>query len=775
MRLIGLIASVLLLQAQTALEALAQGETNNEFPPSEVAINMVFSGLRPEFNLALTYKFLIEHHPETIVSEEANPLPFFWMAAVKEGAWPSGADQPAYLADAFRDRRQPVIAYRIPKLHPQSIEVFQAVPLLGLSSNETSLSESARRALCDNLVGDRLQTAGNGKCFVQLLPSESDSWLHGSDSRRMAIIRSVAYGLTLDGRFSLEEASSIKHELIKTIRIFGDGDNLPYITISPTSASKLSNGDPLNFCDLAEQDYAVATKTLRAVAHWPEDSTTMPSPQTESILVVADPDLTTYSPFANLNDPRALDATWPQALRTRLQHPWLFAIPPQLFQPTCPDVPSLSGGGLGEHAAAVASVVFGQATDVSFDSTKLGLSGLLAPSNEGQLLFAGEGVFGTSIVTQGGHYVLVAPFQSQPRTTSVSQERKRLLAYTWTMFPILIAAPIAKQNSAPFRAFNPASFTQLLTGSQLCSEFPACLGSTSMALVVAAVNEKRELMEREPGSGLPYNLGSEVVGVAAPGRLLVTASTDSDLKAGLAYRSGTSVALSSVAALAMRLMDSGVFNASTGVLNRIAATSDLSILSGDKVRFGIINAKRALAGIGLPKQAAIVPISANEGEDVANTPSQFASIRGYTYGFANGGRVCPQSRNYDKAGWLPYYLTTDDYSAPGKEVPCIPVDLLLRIRKTGKDADSNPLFTIIFLSWAATQEIDGVTFTAPQPNIVRNVRLSPLNTISVCRFSGGDVRAKGNTRPCLRRINGDNSEQAIDLDKFDITFGPKEF
>jgi hypothetical protein len=346
----------------------------------------------------------------------------------------------------------------------------------------------------------------------------------------------------------------------------------------------------------------------RRLLRWPNESLLAERPEQGTMAIVYDsqvenvsPSNTTYVPFYASGE---LYSVWTDHSSQA----------PNLLISLCREVTASENTRI-KHPLAVASVLTGRRQKV--DGVEVSgllndIVGYFAPTKGFEEIRSG-------LPGDGSHWVAaLSVAMPAPKPLSRKQASDFVNALVDQAMVAVVAAPERLQNeirSIPrSRLVSPQS---VLAGSLLqgCSAWPICLGATPFVIGVAALDREGKSLFRPDD----YMLGSAVIHVAAPGEDIPVIASTSGSSPVPAIASGSSFAAPAVAALAAALHDQAGAEANgvSPVISRIVATADLyktnqrdanNRVLPDLVRFGPVNAARALAGIQTGralKQAAI--------------------------------------------------------------------------------------------------------------------------------------------------------------------------
>lgn len=736
-------------------------------------LTLIFEGNTAPQHLADALKVLLDRHRDVILSSNATPQTIFWKLAIQSGAWPSEIDQPKSLELAFSTRTHNGTAYWIPEVHTKTIVTLQRVqePQIPIAAKELSdIPPNVTQNICKKHGWLEPKT----DCVVAIVPDNGafsnrkvldKPGDKNSRETREVVILVQSIGLLLDRLSSNEQRDLIETDL-KNIgaRVLSPNDDYSPLYESTTDGNapdRVISTSPQHGCPEGSEKLRSSANLAKDLIRWPVDAE-------RSIhatnLVVVDPDVGEDVRFPRLFTSN--DTQLPEIAKLQLGHPYVNPNGERPFLRTCKEYSEFQKDATfpkWEHAVSVASVVFGtKNASINFntpDQSVVQVSGFLEPVT---VTYAPPSHFMTAYLPRKA--VAIAPFETKKKenTYKIREAASEAFSTVITGTALLIAAPTISGDNFQFDNYYRLPHDLWRNGTDTCTDWPACVGATPFGLVVAALDASGDkLILADPGSGVPYKLGSAMVGVAAPGEDIVTAITSSIGERLFGIRSGTSIAVATVGALALKLQDAGYPGTGVELLARISATSDLGAYFDGKIRYGRVNASRALlANGGTDKHSVLIHRSEKEEKDINLSANSLAFVKGQNYTDRRCGDNAP-------LGYLQYFKPEEDYnnSAP---IPCIPVHKLLRVRMTGQTENGDPLFTIVFYE-NGTPKFKNVSY----PHIERNVRLSTSQDgLTVCMLRGGDPDSiTFYQRPCLVRINNQgDSPEPIDLPSTDIIF-----
>lgn len=719
-------------------------------------------------NLSRLYSFLIRERPEIIVPRQLTQSEYPWDDLYDSGIWPSQLGVVESLREALR-KPGTSTAYYVPEV---STAVFVSVgrDTVQLVVGEEELPKRQQEIQCRNYGWT---TAAMQKGCVILVTPQTGSYANRTFEKsskpdlvvREIIVAQPGIAVTLLKRVEVDA----QHKLAQQIRAHFEGLGVPrsYLSFGWFDADSPPEGTEPRGADASMLDGCYGAIELsglsayaRSALDWP-DSVQRATKQTR--LVVIDGEVAKADGRIYVDPDRVAADEYDEATLQRLHDPyvWRKGLPRPLDR-ACSHV-GKSGGSESywEHPVAVASAVFGARTKIAVvRGPTLEIFGYLEP---GVLLYVAPASFKNKSIflSPHGQQVFLFPYQETPpeQNNTVRQLiEEPYLAATSGAVMVISAPVVSSPNQGTYADVEDVRDWD--DGATKCEEWPACLGASPFAIVVAAIGKDGLLMEEDPGTHKRYKLGSSVVSIAALGEAVPTAGLQ-DGHVVMTASSGSSLAAPAVAAVALRLHAMKDGYQAQYVVARILSTADLTKNFDGKVRFGTLNARRAFLGDGGTKSESMLQVRTDNERADASQPATPAQIAGLSY-----RNVC-QKHEAAPLGYLPYYYPNQNYVGPGaRQLDCIAVHRLLRIRATGSDSFGNPLFAIVYFE-------DGrAGFRSVQyPRIVRNVLLRSQDGRALCSVAGGPLKTVDPwERPCLTATFQDGTQSGIDLTATDIVF-----
>lgn len=717
-------------------------------------LNIVFKGTLAAQNLAKTYAVLIKNHPNTVADEDGSLIRIdqkdtvLWKKLTEQEVWPkqSDASQPADLAEALKttmigEQGKLTESWIIPNAKVETIFVPTLIRWEEAKSPQNATADEIAR-FCKKLgLAASSQKQNNetarDSCILQILPKRNtDETRRLPDHAWEVYVRQPAYVLKIKTKVHHAEISLMRKGISAAVTQSG-------------SSRVFFVEDPLNAqinADQASLDADPCTMDGSYLSDWMTVNAKMMNWHLDPFYnakrvraVIFDQHYRSAFDFSDENDVNAL----------QLRHPFLngavkWDLPCAQLKLKARDLRSWHGA----HALAVASVVYGAETLIQRHiDDGLKVHGLIHP---GDLRIAP--IRDMVLDAQGGSFprrTMIASLQTGPpgdngaiafNASSLAKSRAVLIA----------SAPTRSDGQNDYPPFEPETFDK---GLHNCTEWPSCLGATPFVMVVAAVDRSGKLMENSP-DGAPYRLGGRNVWLGAPGEDVLTAALTPSAPI-LTVQTGSSLAAPAVAAVAMSLQSDSYDNDDAlRIIARVAATTDL-FKDADRVRFGALNARRALTG---GQAAETDDVIWEVGEDKESSPI-YGKIEGLNW---RPGRCADEDA---PLGFLPYYREDVHYygtSYSRRAVDCIPVHKLLRIVHT-EDLNGNPLFTIIYYAPGSKP-----FYHELYPSILRRRLMKPEDGRAFCRFDGTETEE---TRACLYvRYKGRSNFEPLSLIQKDIVF-----
>ncbi len=430
------------------------------------------------------------------------------------------------------------------------------------------------------------------------------------------------------------------------------------------------------------------------------------------------------------------------------------------------------------HALSVASVVYSKSAQINTGVSSLppfNVSAFLPPS---WVMFAdNKRLPSTELLVDelDSPRTLLASYEEFPDRKGkvlVDIPRQTLEGYLGRVLDfavensvLVVAAPRKATAESDFPMLAGPEVNERMPSWDVCRDWPACVGWTPVALVVAPLSRNGDLLEPDR-----YKLGAAVIGVTAPGERIPVAVHTS---AGLAFRTGSSVAVGAVGAVAL-LLQSDAYGAHTPVqlIARIAAASD--IYSSEErdsagrslhslVRYGRLNANRALTGTihlsaviwkrGAPVVSDSKPL---ETQLEVEAPRRLNS-QAYTCGPER------QSRGYLRL----FEPGQAYYRGNAKQAECRSVSSILRLFRSGQTSEGIPTFTLVYYDTFKGGRVQR------RAVVRRNVMLksSEPDSPTVCRWDG--TEAPGVPSCLYYRVAGKRPFRPLDLLEKDAVFSAK--
>lgn len=752
--------------------------SQNVFADETRSVAAVMRGPEAPQILASALKALIINHPNIVMTplrmaseitsapdrcgkqqngESLRPCTFF-DAAIESEIWPSDAPQ---LQEIVKST-----ALRGGNFLPQvkvKIETSTISTVIKLAGAE--ITEEERRILCRR---QRWSNTDNDiDCVIEVMPAFGLQ--SSSSSVRRVILRQRIIRLVIPN-ISASEVASVKETLRDTFIKNDTKEGSRAAVEEEITATPLSSPNNSTLCSASGLPSTI--NTIRKLMNWPT-GVSQQSTDDESIAIVehgmsrfADDSLTMLSNNINTSE-------WSELAISALRHPIFQSdiVPP--WKLDCEKISIAPPTGPLAHTMAVASVVLGNTTSLTSKTV----------SNLSLTPFFGAGIFQiyslgalvpiVNLSQNRDSQVVVASFQtSAPRPvtnfTIPKNKEYKVKHYRTTTENLnnsgkilVVAAPI--NNKEPEIELNKsAAYSEEL----FCTTWPACLDSMGLTLTVAAIKNNGELMLEDPGSKLPYELTNLTVSVAAPGENIPVAIADAN-GPSIALASGSSLAAPLVAAVALTMRSKlGRASESYDIISAIQATSDLSSNYDQKIRFGVVNAERAIQAASLPKKSAMgYELSTDERSDANSNGNIFKNVQGI-----ERLKSCKVSENQAIRGVFVFYRINDPITnANGEFEPpqCIGVTQLLRIRQT-EQLDSRRTYTIVYND----NRNDGSP--TPYPRIERSVFLESSNEgASLCTLAYGDPEdVEKFKRPCLSGVDSNGARVPVSLINSDIAFQP---
>ena len=411
--------------------------------------------------------------------------------------------------------------------------------------------------------------------------------------------------------------------------------------------------------------------------------------------------------------------------------------------------------GTDIHALSVASVVYGRLTEIRNDQQpSFTVSGFLPPS---ALLFAANKYLESSqgLGDPTERKTLLASYSEFPdnstgKIVNIKPEMfhnyiQRVMELQTQESVLVVAAPHKIASEDDFPALMTPDLNRELPVLETCRSWPACIGWTPVALVVAALDKNGQLLEPER-----YKLGASVIGIAAPGENIPVAISARSGQPGLASCTGSSLAVGAVGALSLLLQSEmyGV-HCPMEVIGRIASTADVYTAldkepdgrdSMNLIRYGRLNANRALTGAS-ERSAVLWKLGERVSSD---TQPKAQRIEVEAPRRLNDSAYSCGKEPQGSRGYVRLFEDGENYfrGSHKKQVECREVNTILRLFKSGATSEGIPTFTIVYYDNFRHSK------ARKRPAVRRDVMLksSEPNTPTICTWNGEE---QGGVPSCL--------------------------
>lgn len=687
----------------------------------------------------------------------------FWDAMVAIKAWPTGAPQLETVANALR-RPGPLPIYRLPDVEAVVDEslITASLPIeIGPSGEVPKL---AQRELC------RRQRWSNDDadldCVVEMIPSFGEV-----SNEREFILRQRIVRLSIKD-VPAAKAAAVRATLQKAFALAVPADRASRGVVEEELIAKpLFQGEAVPAATCADEELKRDATRAHQAIDWPPEIPRSAAPADSLTIVDPIEGAIGEQPYA-ISSKDVVASKFPDNVVRLARHPMFTDTPP--WSVACssmqPDIPlsQLS------HSLAIASLLVGQESSIKLSGgSDVKVVPFFRPASV--RIAATKALYPDSntVGPPGRPQVIVASYQHDAPKPPVQQGNappvgaRKVLYYRKSTSSLMYGGNIVVAAAATI----PDTATMIEQGPELsdnvpCTNWPACLDSTGWTLTVAALDYTGKLLEKEPRTHLRYELSDRIVSVAASGDRLPVVTVTNDGPT-LATATGTSLAAPAVAALALKMRETlsqpaQAYNVITG----IQASADLTRNFDGRIRFGVVNARRALAAIAVsPGGVLQYKMSNDETRDAAGQAASFVA-RGI-----EPPDSCTVAQADIKAGVLLYYREDDPpVDVVGNSAPnCVPVKYLLRVRNTGS-VNGVPRFTIVYNRPKATMQ--GRIFA----HVERNVALQPFGAATPsCMIALGSPAAQGTGRPCLVAPGPAGSVVSVDLLGYDLLFNPSNY
>jgi len=763
-----------LIAAATALTAgTAGGATPSPAAAEKIILSLSLRGENASRNLADAYDVLYTKFRAIVGRPNGTPLDLncidvseFFDFAVCNHVWP----KEAWRVQAFRwtvtgshrnervDSRRLSLPYTTADTYLTIVSIEEASAL--------GVDAKRRAAICKTHGWDRLSDGLKSKipdesgenraqqdCIIKVEPESKLSNLINIPAQVRLV--QPAYTLKIERPINRDLAVKIMKAIVSTVAK-RDPSSSGTIAGHYDIPSK-QNADPLPTTQTVDPCTQANSESLRKAIHWRKGR----KANFATYLYVIDPAILEAG---DLKDPHYTSDTFAEADDQS-----------ETLSFSCADLETtLSASELHKaHPLSVASIAYGRTVQMKLvDGTFFPFDALMPPQDGEyspiKLLTSNSGVG-----SAGRAAVAVASYEEawDPSPTEWTTVFKSARAFAnSSTAAIVLAAADHRTGTGPFPPYKQLEDPSgKFPSKSECNVLPTCLGVTPLGMTVAPLDQAGNLLP-------DYRLGSSVVSVSAPGSNLLAALPSSPGKLRLGLVSGSSFAAPAVAALAIAIDQTVDEDRPYRVLERIAATADLyesdqtdasyGTKMTDLVRFGEINAERALEGIE-KSYAAIWRYAA-----ISPTEPVYARIEA-PIAIKPGDFTCPSRQERRKLeddlhrGCVRLFYPHVNYtSGPDRKNPLtIGVNSLLRIVPERKTDNQIPMFTVIY-SYPLSERFPGFE-TA---RILRDVLFRPDQGPAPCNID--DSQSLGVPACLYRKLEKGDGDQfePLDLRTSDIVF-----
>ncbi|UYY57169.1 S8 family serine peptidase [Sphingomonas sp. S2-65] len=670
---------------------------------------------------------------------------YFWDKIVASGGWPANTPQieriPALLRAPGKDR------HYLPKVRWDVFDTVGEVSVPSNAAHDAALAPEQVESVCHGL---RWNNRESGSCVIDMIAPE-DSGGEASGTRRL-VVRRRTIQLSLD--VPEVRAPAVRGTLARAtvVPVRGAIGTLVAPPVALRSLFGAAQETPAG-CPAAR--IASAAAAVRTAIAWPAGATRIALPR--NMLAVLDGEAgNTIANWVSTSRMRQND--WEGEGHALALHPMLADAPG--WQLACADWREPAPGGPFSHSFAVASVITGQATRVDTGASAVEIAPLFefGPVNIGAVRMLQP----PNINFPGGTPVFVASYQQEPPPAQPGSTPGKPIvgAYAAKINTTMQAGAVIVAAAPEQNDHGATADTIDTTDNFTCYYWPSCLGSLGWVLTVAAVDNAGALIEASPSSGRKYDLTPRTIMLAAAGEDVPVLARGE--RPGLAFASGTSVAAPAVAALALRMRGSWTDPRNAyDIVTTIQASADLTRNFGGRIRFGQVNASRALAVNALKQGEALAYGATGDERTDAASPSAPLRIRGRAK-----SSQCDVSEQDASQGVLYYYLEGDEVpEADGEGVTrCVAVKKLLRLRWSGNDGGHNRYILVY--------QADKLASKRPFATIERDVLLDLDGVPGRCRPALGTANLESMAGACLAELGSDDTPRPIDLIGRDLVFNP---
>lgn len=776
----------------------------------KVSIEIVIRGDLAARNLGQVYYYLKDKFPALIESlDPSDVVPaeskIGWEVAVSLGKWPAGAFQDEAFEKAFLQRRGSPPVFKLPAA---TVTTGHSVGVLPLPEGyKSQLTAEQRASLCKaqgwlSVVAADTDVVGSSQikdCIVRVIPEKRLPGLPPVAAQ--IVVRRPIYFLKLQNQVP---AAGIKNLEKKLIEFLKQADSKG--RVDPLANRSIEvRGLPDNESIRLENASSVSSRCGE------NSNFRFSLIMQKKPIAVSLGDVPESAVILDKNVPNRLELPTTNPRFSYLNHPFLVGTGEDEnseVKVSCDDIvaPGPLAQGSAAHALWVASPAFGKKVSIRIDEGKeLQASGLINASGIqfNHTSFLSDGLIG-NFLTGLPHAIIASLSGTIMMTNDDEAVRKARRAFELSSAKgsIFIAAPSrgSAQNgdtrcglpnvdvkaslgsaaaiTESFGMFLPADeFTEIPFSE--CKQWPACLGTTPFAMVVAALSDEGNLWCEHD-----YLLGSRVVAIAAPGENVLTAEPMDSDKPKFSVRSGSSFANAVAAAVAGILQSRGITEAAD-IYARLAATADLEF-APDKIRYGRLNIDRALIGTEqsvLPsKESSDVIWMRDLGTDtftqhdyaVVEAPQETTFVCRTDINDLPKGLRQKRFRDIDRTtkGYLRLFIPGTSYDGPTSPAPrCIELARVLRIVKSKKDHNGIPLFNVVFLTLKKIRAGE-LLF----PMILRDIAFQ--STVHGeghlgCAWDGSPQSGKGKLSCLVAKVRGSGDAQPVNLRVSDIVFSPR--
>lgn len=674
----------------------------------------------------------------------------FWDAMIASGAWSSVIPQVRSLEQRLK---RPDGLFSLPDV---KVEVLSSVITASEPNPKADKAELETQLCARQRWSDAETYAG---CIVEAVPVVGQA----DGSTREYVIRQKLIKIVFE--VPQDRADAVRATLQRAFALPPEGAALSRGFIEQDLKVRALFQAAAPTC--ADGDIKGSMVRARQAIDWPNVHTDKAKDDAMLILDPGEQDI--GDQLYVISSSKITGGDWPSDVVGLVGHP-VFAEAPA-WSLSCGAMLTKPPGGRLAHSMAVASIALGQNARIDLsDGSSANLSPFFSPARVMLGLTTALYPNSNAVAGSGAPRVVVASYQHQapkpagpdkpgpPTPPKVRDYRTSTNGLMMAGNIVVAAAPVLEPGaSAPDLDAEP-------TDNFLCDAWPACLDSLGWTLTVAALDRNGGLLTKEPVSGQAYELTARTVSVAAAGdQLPVVALTQNGPT--LAFASGTSLAAPAVGALALKMRETlSAPRQAYDIITAIQSTADLSRNFDGRIRFGVVNATRALAIVGAaPGQTLVYPVSSDERSDAAASP-QAVTVKGIA-----PPKKCKVAQADVAAGVLLFYRPGDpDTDLDGATAPptCVPVKYLLRVRQSGF-VDGKARFTIVFSN--PKIHMNGRIYA----EIARDVLLEPIGLAKAyCMTALGDPSSTVNP-PCLTTVGP--GSVAVDLINQDLVFHPSSY